>query len=121
MKGVIIRNLERLIDYEPDQEREPIEPMTEWKWKRLCLLADKFDITPWIIDGVRAYQDDFFMQMPQHLQDELLLNNGMKDEENLRRFQLYADRSQGWRHKLSRTSLQAYASDFIQAVTNIEE
>ncbi|MDE5571198.1 MAG: hypothetical protein K2I86_03985 [Prevotella sp.] len=45
MKDVIIRNMERLLDGSTDNGREPIEPMTEWKWNRLYQLSCKYGIT----------------------------------------------------------------------------
>ena len=34
MKDVVFRNMERLLLLDGEQERERIEPMTEWKWQR---------------------------------------------------------------------------------------
>ena len=49
MKNVIIRNMERLLDNET-AEREPIEPMTDWKWNELYKLTTAFHLTPWIAE-----------------------------------------------------------------------
>ncbi len=121
MKSVILRNIERLIEPTHSSDRESIEPMTPYKWQRLYDIAVEFNILPYIAEGLRAYEDDFFLQVPDNIKNEILASNTAKDPDSLSRYQLYADRSQGLRHKLSRKSLQAYAQEFIQKITNIEE
>ncbi len=121
MKTVIIRNIERLIYATTDTHRDPIEPMTAYKWHRLHTIAKDFGIVPWLIDGLRIYQDDFFLQIPDTIRQDILTTTDPKDSENLTRFELYAERSIGLRYKLSRKSLKAYAQDLIQKITNVEE
>ena len=65
MKNVIIRNMERLIACSSDNDRERIEPMTAWKWRKLYQIANHYGILPWISAGVHAYKGDFFMQIPE--------------------------------------------------------
>lgn len=121
MKNVIIRNIERLLDGSTDNDREPIEPMTEWKWNRLYQLSCKYGITAWLTDGIKAYEGDFFMQMPDGLRQLFLNTKEEKNPENLKRFLLYVERSLGPLHHLTAKSLHAYASDFINTIKNIEE
>lgn len=120
MKNVIIRNMERLLDNET-AEREPIEPMTDWKWNELYKLTTAFHLTPWIAEGLRAYADDFFMQMPETLQQLIMTSDEEKNQENLEHFYLYVDRSQGALHQIKPNSLKAYFRDLVKTVKNIEE
>ncbi len=121
MKTVIIRNIERLITHSHDENRERIEPMTAYKWQRLYDIAAEYGILPWIAEGIQDYADDFFLQIPDNVRNDILATTDDKDASNLKRFQLFAERSMGLRHKLSRHSLKAYAQDFIQKIRNIEE
>ena len=120
MKNVIIRNMERLLDNET-AERESIEPMTDWKWNELYKLTTAFHLTPWIAEGLRAYADDFFMQMPETLQQLIMISDEEKNQENLERCYLYVDRSQGAFHQIKPHSLKAYFRDLVKTITNIEE
>ena len=61
MKDVIIRNIERLLLLDADDnELERIEPMSEWKWNKLYQIVSKYQLGPWIVDGLKAYENDFF-------------------------------------------------------------
>lgn len=121
MKDVIIRNMERLLLLKPENERERIEPMTEWKWQRLYKLAVRNDIAPWIAEGIKAYEGDFFLQMSPSLMQEFLGETGPKNKESLDRFLLNIDRAQSTLNKLKKESLRAYAQDIIKSIQNIEE
>lgn len=121
MKDVIIRNMERLIACSSDNDRERIEPMTTWKWRKLYKIANHYDILPWISAGVHAYEGDFFMQIPEDVLTPLMNDCGEKREASLQKFQLQIERSEGLLHRLSLKSLRAYAKDFIQTVKNIQE
>lgn len=121
MKDVIIRNMERLIACSSDSDREPIEPMSAWKWRKLYKIANKYDIVPWIAEGIRAYEGDFFMQIPADVMEDLSNEKGMKSENNLENFWLHVERSKGLLHHFSSKSLHAYTKDFIHTITNIEE
>ena len=120
-KDVILRNLERLIYCNPHGEKEPIEPMTEWKWNRLYQLAGKYNIGTWVADGIRAYEDEFFLNISPTLRQKFLALNTTKDPENLDRFQLDMDRQVSMLRRLSKHSLRVYAQDFINTVKSIEE
>ena len=121
MNDVIIRNMERLIACSSDSERERIEPMTAWKWRKLYQIANHYGILPWIAAGVHAYEGDFFMQIPDDVLTHLMSEYGDKSEENLQKFQLQVERSKGLLHHLTTKSLRAYAKDFIQTVKNVQE
>ena len=118
---IIIRNLERLVYSDSEEEREPMEPMSEWKWQRLSQLANKYGIGAWVADGMRAYADDFFLNPSPALRQQLLDAPAEKDPKCLERFELFVSRSSGPLNRFSRESLRAYAQDFIQTVKNIEE
>ena len=120
MKDVIIRNMERLIACS-GSDREQIEPMSAWKWRKLYQIASKYDIVPWIVEGIRAYEGDFFMQIPADMMEDLSNEKGKKSENNLENFWLHVERSKGLLHHFSSKSLHAYTKDFIHTITNIEE
>lgn len=121
MMDIIYRNLLRLTGTYDDEEQQRIEPMSGWKWEKLYKLAHEHGLGPWVNEGMRRYQDDFFLQPPANTRQHLLAMGGRKDPERLERFLLEVERAQGWRHKLSRRSLKVYAADFIRTVKNIEE
>ncbi len=119
--NIIYRNMERLIACSSDSDRERIEPMSAWKWRKLYQIADKYGIVPWIAAGIRAYEGDFFMQIPVDMMEELLNENGKKSDNNLEMFHLQVERSKGLLHHFSSKSLRAYTKDLIHTITNIEE
>jgi hypothetical protein len=122
MKDVIIRNIERLLLLDADDnEQERIEPMSEWKWNKLYQIVSKYQLGPWIADGLKAYENDFFLQMSPTLRQMFLDLRGEKDEELLERFLLQVERSQGTLHHLTKRSLAAYANELIKNIKNIEE
>ena len=125
MENVIFRNILRLVgdneNINPDNSQTRIEPMSEWKWRKLYRTAQEYGIGPWIADGMQRMEGDFFLQPSSELRQQLLDMKGDKDPERLKRFLLQIDRSQGLMHKLKKESLQTYISDFISAVKNIEE
>jgi hypothetical protein len=118
---IIHRNIDRLIYLEDNSDREAIEPMSEWKWKKLYSIVRDFGLGPWIVDGMRAYSDDFFLQPSPTLRDQLLAMGGEKDPSRLERYELEMERAKGTLHKLKPHSLHAYARDLINTVKNIEE
>lgn len=120
MKDVILRNMERLLS-PADEDREPIEPMSTWKWERLYQIATKYAITPWIADGLEAYKDDFFLQVPPDIAQKIKTSQEEKSEEMYEKFQLLLDRSVSPVRQFSSRSLQAYARDFLNTIKNIEE
>ena len=120
-KDVILRNLERLIYCTPQGEKEPIEPMTEWKWNKLYQIASKYNIGPWVAEGIRCYEGEFFLNVSPTLRQKFLALTTSKDAECLDRFQLDMDRKVSMLRRLSRHSLRTYAQDLINTVKSIEE
>jgi len=120
-KDVILRNLERLIYCNPQGEQEPIEPMSEWKWNKLYQLAIKYNIGPWVADGIRCYEGDFFLNASPALLQKLMELSAEKKPENLDRFQLDMDRKVSMLRRFSKHSLRVYANDIINTVKSIEE
>ena len=118
---IIIRNILRLVNSDSADEREPMEPMTEWKWQRLYHLSCEYGIEAWVADGMRAYADDFFLNPSPTLRQQLLNATTEKDPERLERFKLFVHRSSGPLKRFSPESLRAYAHDIIETVKNIEE
>lgn len=119
--NIIYRNMERLIACSSDSDRERIEPMSAWKWRKLYQIANQYGIVPWIAAGVRAYEGDFFLQMPEDVKAQLANEYGKKSEENLEKFWLHIERSKGLFYQLSSKSIRAYTKDLIHTITNIEE
>lgn len=60
---IIQRNFLRLLKSGAFGQREQIEPMSAWKWKRLYHLSQMHDVTPWVYDGILASADDFFLKI----------------------------------------------------------
>ena len=75
---IIHRNINRLIYLEDPSDREAIEPMSEWKWKRLFTIVRDYGLGPWIADGIKAYSDDFFLQLSPTLREQSLALSGEK-------------------------------------------
>jgi hypothetical protein len=122
MKNVIIRNIERLInDSKNAFVEKQVEPMTQYKWHKLYKISQQYGITAWVAEGIKLHQDDFFMQIPEDLMQNFLNTTEEKSIEKLERFNLDAERAESLKNRLSSKSLHAYARDFIQKVTNIEE
>ena len=73
---IIQRNFLRLLRCGAFGKTEPIEPMSHWKWNRLYQISQIHGVTPWIRNGIRRCQDDFFLQIPpslrQHFEDRKL-------------------------------------------------
>ena len=59
---IIQRNFLRLLRAGAFGEYEQTEPMSEWKWKRLYQTSQIHGVTPWIADGIRLGDGDFFLQ-----------------------------------------------------------
>jgi len=121
MKNVILRNLERLIYSDYQGDKEPIEPMSRWKWNRLYQLTCEYQVGAWVADGIRCYQDDFFLNIPTDLLQKFLSLPPDKDPERIDKIQLYIDRSTSTLRRFSSRSVRAYLTDVITTVKNIEE
>lgn len=44
---------------------EPLEPMSEWKWDRLLQLALMHGVGAVVADGIKTYDNDFFLQLSE--------------------------------------------------------
>lgn len=62
---IIQRNFLRLLRSGAFKEREPIEPMSAWKWNRLYQLSLMHGVAAWVCGGIQRCADDFFLQIPQ--------------------------------------------------------
>lgn len=58
-----------------------MEPMSAWKWNRLYQVSQKHRVTPWIADGIRKCQGDFFLQLPATLLQQFMDDNTERIEE----------------------------------------
>ena len=68
--NIIQRNFLRLLRCGVFNERETVEPMSEWKWQQLYKLSQIHGVTPWIADGIRRSEDDFFLQLSPTLRQQ---------------------------------------------------
>lgn len=118
---IIFRNLQRLVFSDEFYGKEAIEPMSEWKWTRLYELSIAYGIGPWVADGARRYNDDFFFQPSDSLRVQFLALDGERNQELIEKFRLHLLRSQSIRNCFTRESLQAYFNDFMNSIRNIEE
>ena len=79
---IIQRNFLRLLRCGAFGKTEPIEPMSHWKWNRLYEISQIHGVTPWIKNGIRRCEDDFFMQITpslrQHFEDD---NTSTREEQ----------------------------------------
>lgn len=60
---VVERNFMRLLRSGTFGDRESIEPMSEWKWKRLYQLSLMHGVTALVGDGIRSREGEFFMNI----------------------------------------------------------
>ena len=53
---------------------ERIEPMSQWKWNKLYQISQIHGVTPWIREGIRHYEEDFFLDLRpslrQHFEED---------------------------------------------------
>jgi hypothetical protein len=120
-KNVIQRNIERLVYSDFEGKKDPIEPMSEWKWNKIYQLSRQYGIGAWIADGIRCYDGDFFLNIPPNLRQKFMELSGEKNPKNLEKFQLQIDRQSSLLQRFSTHSLRAYTEDFIKTIQNIEE
>ena len=67
---VIQRNFLRLLRCGAFSYREQLEPMSEWKWRKLYQLSAIHGVTPWVADGIRTLSADFFLQLSPTLRQQ---------------------------------------------------
>ena len=79
---IIQRNFLRLLRAGAFGEYEQTEPMSEWKWKRLYQTSQIHGVTPWIADGIRLGDGDFFLQqLSPALREKFYADNTERYEE----------------------------------------
>ena len=118
---IILRNLQRLVFSDQYYGQETIEPMSEWKWKKLYEFSIAYGIGPWVADGFRRYSGDFFLQPSESLRSQFLSLDGPRNQELLDKFKIHLLRSQSILNRFTKESLEAYYNDFINSIRNIEE
>lgn len=64
---IIQRNFLRLLRCGAFNKREPLEPMSAWKWDKLYQVSRIHGVTPWIAEGLLKCKDDFFLQLKPEL------------------------------------------------------
>lgn len=67
---IITRNFFKLLRAGVFKENEEIEPMSAWKWRRTYDYALMHDLSALLSDGLDACRNQFFLQLPDDLQDE---------------------------------------------------
>ncbi len=78
---IIQRNFLRLLRCGAFNTREPLEPMSSWKWNRLYQVAQIHGVTPWIADGINRCSDDFFLQLKTELRQRFDSNTTERIED----------------------------------------
>lgn len=68
--AIVERNFLRLLRMGAFASTERIEPMSEWKWQKLYSLSNRHGVTPWVADGIRRGESDFFMTMSPSLRQQ---------------------------------------------------
>ncbi len=66
---IITRNFFRLLRAGVFNEKEDIEPMSAWKWKRLYHYSKIHGIAALLYDGVLKCDDQFNLQLPEDLRE----------------------------------------------------
>lgn len=52
-------------------EHEPIEPMSAFKWRRLCQMVHAQHVENVLLKGIRNYESDYAMNMPKALAESI--------------------------------------------------
>ena len=68
--NVIERNFFRLLRSGTFGDDEPVEPMSEWKWRHIYQLSLMHGVAALVYDGIQHHADNFFMQLPDDLGQE---------------------------------------------------
>ena len=68
--NIIERNFYRLLRAGVLHTEEQIEPLSAWKWSRLYQLSEMHDVAPAIYKGIEACRQQFFVQIPDKLQEQ---------------------------------------------------
>lgn len=66
---VITQNLFCLLRSGALDEHEPLEPMSPFKWRRLCQIVQMQDVGDFAAEGLRRHADDPMLNIPDELKD----------------------------------------------------
>ena len=75
------QNFFRLLRAGAFGQTEQVEPMSAWKWRHLYAVAKSLQLSPIIHDGVTACHDQFFMQLPDNVQQALKADTERAEQE----------------------------------------
>lgn len=67
---VIERNFFRLLRSGAFGDTEPVEPLSDWKWRHLYQLSLMHGVASIVADGMERHKGDFFMRLPAALASE---------------------------------------------------
>ncbi len=70
MNDIISSNFFCLLASGAFQEKDPIRPMSNYKWKQLFRLAANHEVTDYIVRGMELRKDEFFLQQPLGLHEK---------------------------------------------------
>lgn len=77
---IIKRNFLRLLRAAIFDKREPLEPMSAWKWNQLYKMTNRHHVEPWIDEGIGKYQGDFFLPRSSEQTRFQLISADVSDE-----------------------------------------
>lgn len=80
MNDILTQNFFALLRSGAFATDETIEPMSAWKWKRLLQLSVMHGLSVWMYEGVQRCRSQFFLQLPDGLEDEWKKTLDMKYE-----------------------------------------
>lgn len=82
---IIQRNFMRLLRQgafgKTYNKNDAIEPMSAWKWNKLYEISQIHGVTPWIRDGIKRNEDDFFLQISSELRSQFETDRTNTNEE----------------------------------------
>ncbi|MGN0221783.1 MAG: hypothetical protein ACI4BA_06655 [Prevotella sp.] len=101
MESVLEHNFFSLLRSGVLGRRSAINPMSGWKWQRLCHVAQCHDISTWILKGYHTMGDDYFLQQHQSLFISLgETRNNTLDNGDLQKDAQVVDYSE-WIHRMT--------------------
>ncbi len=81
---IITRNFFRLLRAGVFGEREEIEPMSAWKWRRVYHYSLMHGISAFLYDGIEKCNDQFYLQLPDDLRESWQKSTKEIEEKNRR-------------------------------------
>jgi len=79
---IISRNFFRLVRSGVFAEKEQIEPMSAWKWRRAYQYAMMHGLCALMYDGLKNCEDQFFLQLPEDLKEQWQENRRKTEKRN---------------------------------------